>query len=152
MQALLRVSTLGLALALAGCDDAPESKADEPQTEVDADEDVDENDEADEDRTEAEPAGAAHSSRSNADLYEPFVDESRRAQKPQAKATPAAPAPAPRVTAPDDGADQRKPPSAEMADRGAGRSGGRTLTTEDGRTLKVVRGGGSSGRLQVRPK
>lgn len=159
MKALPRLSALGFALALAGCDGGSDSKADAPpSTAEDADEKEGEKsargDEAEADE-EPKEAGADDSGGPDDDLYAPFVDESRRARRPD-EAKPLEPAP----TKPRRGKPPKdKPPATAEALGGDGvrppvKSGrGSTMTTPDGKTLKVTKGGTISlDRLQARPR
>ncbi len=158
MKALPRLSALGFALALAGCDSGSDSKADAPPSVAeDADEEAGEKtaraDEA-EAADESKEAGADDSGGPDEDLYAPFVDESRRARRPDGPkpSKPSRPAPtkAPRADATED-----KSPTSSQALSGDGSQPGgqRFIKTADGKSLKVTKGGKVSlDRPQARPR
>ncbi len=158
MKALPRLSALGFAMALAGCDGGSDSKADAPpSTAEDADEKGGEKSaRADEGDADKEPKEAgADDSGPDEDLYAPFVDESRRDRRPDdtkpleppttKPSRGAAPKDQPPVTAETLGRDGAHPRVQSGRDS--------TITTPDGKTLKVTKGGTVSlDRLQAHPR
>lgn len=144
MNALRRLSALGFALALASCSGQSDSDANADGGAPQADDPREGTaDEPEADDAE-EGAGAAASGGRDGDLFEPFVDESRRAARPE-DAQAAAPTAKTRPAPPKD----RKPPTQEAlgsddAQRKAARGAESAITTPDGKTVKIRRGGSIS--------
>ena len=141
MKALPRLSALGFALALVGCDSGSDSKAD-PQPSAE-EQDAEKSAKAEEPEADDEPeaAGADDSGGPDDDLYAPFVDESRRARRPDdAKVAPRKPA------RQAEEPEERKPASAEVLGNDGSRTPAAsrrdtTITAPDGKTLKITKGG-----------